>query len=128
MTNLRVQLNESFKHYLENEFSDSFMEDLTQKCLKILRDRVPVDTHALQEDGITGVHYKEGDSFVIDLSVNNLTHPSSRTLRMGALGLILNLSDKRRSQSQPKNPAGSTTAGWWDEAINDIEEMIKSGS
>lgn len=128
MTNLRVQLNETFKNYLEREFADNFVEDLTQKCLQILKDRVPIDTGALRDDGITGIHYKDGDNFVIDLSVNNLTHPSSSTLRMGTLGIILNLSDKRRSRSQPENPAGSTTAGWWDEAIDDIKKLIGQSS
>lgn len=125
MTQFRLQLNQAFKEFIDSEFSESFLDDLTEKCIDIARKRVPIDTHALQEDGIKGVHYKENETtYVVDIFVNDLPHPSTRNLSMGTLGLILNMKDMRRSQSQPKNPEGSTTAGWWDQAWDDIEKLV----
>lgn len=124
MNNVRAQLNLIAQKQVD-DLAEKYIENLKKQVVKIIKKRVPIDTEELKDEGISAISYKEGKTYVIDVFVNDLPHSGSR-LTMKALGLILNVKDLRRSRSQASNPAGSTTAGWWLEAVEDIKVLLKA--
>lgn len=108
-------------------------EGIERDLRGLIEKRVPIDTETLKKEGITVVSNPNNEGLVIDIFVNNLSLDYGRkSIRAKALGMILDIGLSRqnkalkRTQSQPKNPAGSPTEGWFTvDFYNDVQDYLK---
>ena len=102
---------------------------ISKDLLKLAKLRVPIDTEQLKA-ALTAKVRESAGSYSIEIFVPNIGRKESNLSNL-ALGLILEAGGRsgkaKRSQSQPKNPAGSPVARWWTQFVKtDIPEYLKA--
>lgn len=105
---------------------EHILEKLQPRIVQIFRDRVPIDTHYLQES-IQGTLVKNGIDSVLTIRIKESSHPESG-INTALLGMILNVGIKKgklllRTQTQKSNPRKTPTADWWVQAVRDVQSI-----
>ena len=111
------------------------IEGIKQDLVLMARQRVPVDTRLLQKEGIKVFEQQTNSGITLTVFVPGveLEYPDRESIRADVLGLILDVGvrrgrDLKRTQAQPKNPAGSPTKGWFTkDFLNDVRRYLSIG-
>jgi hypothetical protein len=126
----------SFEQDLIKEFDFKFysvLEGIKKDLIDMLKMRVPIESHLLQDKGlsVTSTNTSFGYDILIFVNDNSLQYENT-TIKATLLGQILNIGVRGgksllRSKSQPKNSAGSPTSGWFSKDFQlDVENYFNS--
>ena len=117
-------VQEELRELVQRELVKKIKSDL----LKLAKQRVPRDTGALEEQGITAEVVIKTDSIEITFFIKKTVLSTGIDANYLALILDIGVSKKglklKRSQSKPMNPKGSPTQGWWSDFEKDAQIYI----
>ena len=111
----------------------TFLNKLEKDIREIIYKRAPWDTSELREQGINTIIVKNGAlNYTLIATVSTAKHENSnltyeqltRRLEIGinlATGLPLL---RTQTSAGGKNKARTPTAGWWSQAVKDVEDYI----
>jgi len=115
-------LSESLRKIIEKKAIE-----IEGKARKLASNRVPWSTKSLMQEGIITIAYRDKDNFIIKLAISDMVHPfATRGELYSDIAIKLEHFNLKRSQDAlgGKNPAGSTTEGWFSQFRNDLKKEM----
>ena len=116
-----------------NTIKSRLKEGIKRDLLRMMQQRVPIDTETLKDNGLKVTVQETANDLVFDCFVDavTLSYGGRKSIKADFLGLILDVGVRQnailnRSRSQPANPRGSPTAGWFtQDFVEDVEKYLR---